>query len=164
MLITKSMKMASLAVQKDETLPMKYECISKLRSGVPRYKFVCPKMIWDYNPETQKSHRKCTCDSPCTNSKCGRMIYIYPEKIFVPILVHFVVLPNGIQYIKIRTTVERSINHFKDCFGLAGRKTQNERTLHADLILSGITQLISVVLADKIHQHQFIRSIKPLIA
>lgn len=65
---------------------------------------------------------------------------------------------------KIRTTVERSINHFKDCFGLAGRKTQNKRTLHADLILSGITQLISVVLADKIHQHQFIRSIKPLIA
>ena len=65
---------------------------------------------------------------------------------------------------KIRTTVERSIKHFKDCFGLAGRKAQNERTLHADLIFSGITQLISVVLADKIHQHQFLRSLKPLIA
>lgn len=38
---------------------------------------------------------------------------------------------------KIRTTVERSINHFKDCFGLANRKTQNEKTLHADLILAG---------------------------
>lgn len=65
---------------------------------------------------------------------------------------------------KIRTTVERSINHFKDYFGLTSRKTQNEKPLHANLILSGITQLISVVLADKIHQHQFIRSIKPLIA
>lgn len=149
---------------KDETLPMKYECISKLRSGVPRYKFVCPKMIWDYNPETQKSHRKCTCDSPCTNSKCGRMIYIYPEK---DLRAYPGTLRGTAEWdsiYKIRTTVERSINHFKDCFGLAGRKTQNERTLHADLILSGITQLISVVLADKIHQHQFIRSIKPLIA
>lgn len=61
---------------KDETLPMKYECISKFRSGVSRYRFMCPKMIWDYNSETKRSHRKCTCDSPCTDSKCGRMIYI----------------------------------------------------------------------------------------
>jgi hypothetical protein len=51
----------------------------------------------------------------------------------------------------IRTTVERSINYMKDILGLAKQKTQNEKTLHADLILSGITQLISVVLADKIH-------------
>ena len=62
------------------------------------------------------------------------------------------------------STVERSINHFKDSFCLAGRKTQNEKTLHADLILAGITQLITVVLADKIHHHEYIRSIKPLIA
>jgi hypothetical protein len=118
----------------------------------------------EYNPETQKSHRKCTCDSPCTDSKCGRMVYIYPEK---DLRAYPGTLRGTAEWdstYKIRTTVERSINHFKDCFGLAGRKTQNERTLHADLILSGITQLISVVLADKIHQHQFIRSIKPLIA
>lgn len=65
---------------------------------------------------------------------------------------------------KIRTNVERSINHVKDSFGLAGRKTQNEKTLHADLILSGITQLVTVLLADKIHQHQYLQSVKPLIA
>lgn len=29
----------------DSSLPMKYECTSKLRSGVTRFKFVCPKMI-----------------------------------------------------------------------------------------------------------------------
>ncbi len=34
----------------------------------------------------------------------------------------------------------------------------------ADLILAGITQLITVVLADKIHHHEYIRSLKPLIA
>ena len=33
-----------------------------------------------------------------------------------------------------------------------------------DLILAGITQLITVVLADKIKHHEYIRSLKPLIA
>ena len=65
---------------------------------------------------------------------------------------------------KIRTTVERSINHFKDSFGLAGRRTQNGETLHADLILAGITQLIGVLLADKIGQRSYMRSLKPFIA
>ncbi len=60
--------------------------------------------------------------------------------------------------------VPASFRKLKNSFGLAGRKTQNEKTLHADLILSGITQLITVLLADKIHQHQYIRSVKPLIA
>jgi len=48
--------------------------------------------------------------------------------------------------------------------GIAKRKTQNEKTLHADLLLAGITQLLTVVLADKINKHQYIRSVKPLIA
>jgi hypothetical protein len=149
---------------KDSSLVMKPEGTSKLRSGVVRYKFVCPKMIWEYNSQTKKAHRKCTCDNPCTDSKCGRMIYTYPEK---NLRAYPGVLRGTSQWdetYKIRTTVERSINHFKDSFGLAGRKTQNEKTLHADLILAGITQLISVLLADKIHQHQYIRSLKPLIA
>lgn len=65
---------------------------------------------------------------------------------------------------KIRTAVERDINHIKDNLCLAGRRTQNEKTLHADLILAGITQLITVILADKIKHHEYIRSLKPLIS
>ena len=65
---------------------------------------------------------------------------------------------------KIRTAAERDINHMKDYLCLAGRRTQNEKTLHADLILAGIAQLITVVLADKIKHHEYIRSAKPLIA
>lgn len=65
---------------------------------------------------------------------------------------------------KIRVNVEKSINHFKDSFCLAGRKTQNEKTLHADLLLAVITQLVTVMIADRIHQHKYIRSLKPLIA
>ena len=65
---------------------------------------------------------------------------------------------------KIRVNVEISINHFKDSFCIVNRKTQNEKTLHADLPLAGITQLVTVLVADKLHQYQYIRSLKPLIA
>ena len=121
-------------------------------------------MKWIYDKPTQKAHRHCFCDNPCTSSKCGRMVYIYPEK-------DLRAYPGTIRgtekwddTYKIRTVVERDINHIKDNLCLAGRRTQNERTLHADLILAGITQLITVVLADKINHHEYIRSIKPLIA
>lgn len=84
----------------DESLPMKYEGISKLKSGFTRYKFVCPKIKWIYNPATQKCHRECQCDNPCTPAKSGRMVYIYPEKIFVPIPERSVERKNGIPLIK----------------------------------------------------------------
>ena len=148
----------------DPTLAMKYEGTSKLHSGVTRYKFVCPKIQWIYDKTTQKCHRECCCKNPCTTSACGRMVYIYPEK-------DLRTYPGTIRgtdewdtTYKIRTVVERDINHIKDNLCLAGRRTQNEKTLHADLLLAGITQLITVVLADKIHHHEYIRSLKPLIA
>lgn len=65
---------------------------------------------------------------------------------------------------KIKTVVERDINHIKDNLCLAGCRTQNKKTLHADLILAGITQLITVILADKIKHHDYIRILRPLIA
>lgn len=148
---------------KNPSLEMKPEGKLITKSGIKKYKFVCPKMVWDYTPQTQRSHRKCTCENPCTTSKCGRMFYIYPEQ---NLRAYPGTLRNTQEWdntYRIRTTVERSINHFKYSFCLAERKTQNEKTLHADLILAGITQLISVVLADKIHQHQYIRSLKPLV-
>jgi hypothetical protein len=149
----------------DPSLPMKPEgSKSNLRSGIPTFKFVCPKMKWVYDQTTQKSHRKCCCENPCTSSKCGRMVYIYPEK-------DLRAYPGTIRgtdewntTYKIRTAVERDINHIKENLCLADRRTQNEKTLHADLILAGITQLITVVLADKINHHEYIRSLKPLIA
>ena len=64
---------------------------------------------------------------------------------------------------KIRVNVEKSINHFKDSFCVAKRKTQNAKTLHADLLLAGITQLITVLVADKLQKYQYLRSLKPLV-
>jgi hypothetical protein len=85
------------------------------------------------------------------------MVYIYPEK-------DLRAYPGTIRgtdewntTYKIRTAVERDINHIKENLCLADRRTQNEKTLHADLILAGITQLVSVLLADKIHQRCYLK-------
>ena len=149
----------------DASLPRKREgSRSHLRCGLPTMKFVCPKMKWVYDKLTKKSKRVCHCNNPCTASSCGRMIYIYPEQ-------NLRAYPGPVRgtkerdsTYKIRVNVEKSINHLKDSFCVAGRKTQNEKTLHADLLLAGIAWLITVIVADKIHKHQFIRSLKPLIA
>lgn len=149
----------------DPSLPMKREgSRSHLRCGLPTMKFVCPKMKWKWDNAAKKSRRECRCDHPCTTSSCGRMLYIYPEQ-------NLRAYPGTVRgteewdsTYKIRVNVEKSINHFKDCFCIAGRKTQNEKTLHADLFLAGIAQLITVIVADRIHKRQYIRSLKPLIA
>lgn len=150
---------------RDLSLPMKREgSKSHLRSRIPTMKFVCPKMRWIYDKETKKSKRVTLCENPCTNSSCGRMFYIYPEKN----LRAYPGTTRGTQEwdttYKIRVAVEKNINHFKYSCCVADRKTQNEQTLHADLLLAGITQLITVIVADKIHKHEYIRSLKPLIA
>jgi hypothetical protein len=147
----------------DPKLPMKPENTAKLKCGVVRFKFVCPKMKWKICDDG-KDRRRTLCDNPCTTSKCGRMVYIYPEK-------DLRAFPGTIrgtdewgETYKIRTTVERSISHFKDSFGLAYRRTLNPKTLHADLLLAAIAQLFTVLLADKIHRRDLFRSIKSLTA
>ena len=148
----------------DPALPMKPEGnTSHLRCGLKTFKFVCPKMSWDKGDDG-KSHRTCHCEDPCTDSKSGRMIYVYPER-------NLRLYPGTLrgtqqweETYKIRTAVERSINHFKDSFCLGDRRTQNAETLHADLLLAGITQLITVLVADRIHKPEYFRSLKKLIA
>lgn len=147
----------------DKNLPMVSEGVAPLRSGIIRYKFVCPKMKWTKSDEG-KYRRKHFCDNPCTDSISGRMIYVYPEKALRAYPGTIRDTDEWIQTYKIRSVVEKSINHFKQSFCIANRKTQNEKTTHSDLILAGLTQLITVILADKLHQYQFIRSLKPLIA
>ena len=124
----------------DNSLPMKHEGTSTRKNGLKRYKFICPKIKYVRDASTRKYHRHCVCDNPCTASECGRMIYVYPEK-------NLRAYPGTIRgtekwdnTYKIRTAVERDINHIKDNLCLAGRRTQNEKTLHADLILAGITR------------------------
>ena len=150
---------------KDPSLVMKREgSKSHLRCGLPTMKFVCPKMKWVFNKSTKKSKRICFCDDPCTTSSCGRMIYVYQEQ-------NIRAYPGTARgskewddTYKIRVNVEKSIIHLKDSFCVAGRRTQCESTSHADLLLAGITSLVTLLVADSIHKHEFIRSLKPLVA
>lgn len=92
------------------------------------------------------------------------MIYVYPEK---NLRAYPGVDRDSKEWddtYKIRVNVEKSINHFKDSFCVANRKTTNEKTLHADLLLAGISQLLTAIVADRINQRQHIRSLKSLIA
>jgi hypothetical protein len=147
---------------KDPALPMRREgSKSHLRCGRPTMKFVCPKMKWVR--ENGKSKRRTSCEKPCTDSPCGRMFYIYPEKDMRTFPGTDRGSDEWTETYKTRTAVERAINHFKADFLVAGRRTRNAETLHADLLLAGITQLITVLLADKIDR-KYIRSLKPLIA
>ena len=148
----------------DPTLPMKPEGnTSHLRCGLKTFKFVCPKMKWETEPNG-KCRRICHCENPCTGSTCGRMVYLYPEKDLrrCPGVVRGT--EEWESTYKIRTSVERSINHIKDSFCLGDRRTQNAKTLHADLLLAGITQLITVVVADRSRKPEYFRSLKRLIA
>ena len=115
------------------------------------------------NPDTSKYVRVCHCDNTCTTSSCGRMVHIYPEKDLRAYPGKLRGTEEWNSTYKILTAVERDINHVKDNLCLAGQRTQNEKTSHADLILARITQLITVILADKINHHEYIRSLKPLI-
>jgi transposase len=150
---------------KDPKLAMKRESSkSHLRCGLPTMKFVCPKMKWRTDPNTKKSKRTTQCQNPCTTSRSGRMFYVYPEK---NLRAYPGITRDSDEFkdtYKIRGAVEKGISYFKDSYGLAGRKSRCEKTLHADLLLAGITQLATVLVADHIHQHQFIRSLKPLVA
>jgi hypothetical protein len=91
------------------------------------------------------------------------MFYIYPEKDLRTFPGTVRGTEDWDEIYKIRVTVEKSINHFKDSFCVAGRKTRNPLTSKADLFLAGITQQITVLLADSIHRHKYIRSLKPLL-
>ncbi len=122
------------------------------------------KMKWEYNKEEKSKRRVCHCENPCTTSFCGRMIYVYPEK---NLRAYPGVERDSKEWndtYKIRVNVEKSIHHFKDSFCVSARKTMNEKTIHADLLLAQISRLLIVVAADKINQRNHIRSLKPLIA
>lgn len=65
---------------------------------------------------------------------------------------------------KIRTIVERAIDHLKINMCVSGRKSGNHITTKADVFLAGIASQLTVIVAYNINCPQYIRSLKPLIA
>lgn len=141
----------------DDSLAMKYCGITKEKGRTDRIKWICPKMHY---------HKGwiCNCDKPCSTASRGRTTYTYENMALR-------MFP-GIQRdtkewddtYKIRTIVERAINHFKINMCIAGRKTRNHTTTKSDVFLAGITSQLTVIVAYAMNCPQYIRSLKPLIA
>ena len=126
----------------------------------PRFKWICPKSV--RVPKSMK--RICVCETPCTDSSYGRCVYTYPNKNFRL----YPGVPRDTEHwdniYKHRVTVERTINLLKDSFALSENRSFRSVSLKADLYLSGIVQLIGVILADKLHKPQYFKSVRKLIA
>lgn len=139
------------------SLAMKYQGITREKGRADRIKWGCPKMRY------QKGNWICECKSPCSTAKKGRTTYTYEN-------MDFRMFP-GIQrdsaewnaLYKIRTIVERTINHLKTNMCVAGRKSRNHLTTKADVFLAGIASQLTVIVAHSMNCPQYIRSLKPLI-
>ena len=131
-------------------------CAGKHRSR--RLKFVCPKA------KKCGSTLRSGCENPCTPSKYPRSVYVYPDKdlrLYPGISRD---APAFDETYKLRTAVERSISSLKTSLCLDGRKTSNVLTTKADLFLAGITQLLCVLLAGRLHDFSIARRPRVLLA
>ena len=122
-----------------------------------RIKFCCPKSV-------HKNHsRICTCENPCSKSSYGRTVHVYPEKnwrLYPGIIRES---DEWVRTYKIRTVIERTISHLKGNSSLTEIMTRNSTTIYSDMLLAGMSQLLTVILANAISQQQLFRSVKELI-
>lgn len=123
-----------------------------------RFKWGCPETHWEGRKLV------CHCPNPCTDKSCGRMLYTSPNQ-------NLRMYPGIIRdteewkkEYKIRCVVERNIQYLKEPMGTGNPKTRDRLTIKADLLLAGIAQLLTVVVADKLSKPEYCRSLKPLIA
>lgn len=137
---------------------MKYLGITREKGRTDRFKWGCPKV------HMVKGEWVCNCKDPCSTAVKGRTTYTYDN-------MEFRMFP-GIQrnskewasLYKLRTAIERTINHFKTNMCIVGRKTQNHVTTKSDVFIAGIASQLTVVVAHRMCCLQYIRSLKPLIA
>jgi len=139
-------------------LDMKYKGSTCEKGRADRIKWGCPKVrmvkgIWVND-----------CENPCSSAEKGRTAYTSDH-------MEFRMFP-GIQrdsedwiaLYKIRTIVERAINHLKINMCVAGRKSRNHLTTKADVFIAGIASQFTVIVAHRINNPKLLRSLKPLIA
>ena len=143
---------------KDPSTPMKPAGWSREKGRSDRFKWICPEAKY-INGKWITS-----CENPCNGKPCGRMTHTSPsqDKRMYPGVIRG--SDEWVADYKIRITVEKNIQYLKEPMGCGRLKTRDNQTIKADLYLAGITQLITVILADKIHKHEYLRSLRPLIA
>ena len=142
----------------DSSLVMKYRGHTREEGRADRIKWGCPKV------HMKEGQYVCNCDNPCSTAKRGRTTYTYEN-------MNFRMFP-GLQrdsdewneLYKIRTVIERAINHFKMNMCIAGRKSRDHLTTKADVLIAGIASQFTAIIAHRFSYPQYLRSLKPLIA
>lgn len=142
----------------DSSLSMKYCGITKEKGRSDRIKWCCPKI------RMVKGQWVCDCKEPCSTAKKGRTTYTYENMDFRMFPGIQRDTPEWHSLYKIRTIIERAINHFKINMCTAGKRTRNHITTKADVFLAGIASQLTVIVASRINCPQYIRSLKPLVA
>lgn len=138
-------------------LPFKSEgtCNGKNRSL--RRKFVCP------NSNRYYKNKRIVCSETCSTSNNGRNIYTYNEQDLrmnpgiSRATKHFK------KVYKRRVIVERTIDYFKTNMGINNTFHRDSNSIKSDLLLSGITQLISLIIADKLSDLKNFKSLRKLL-
>lgn len=136
----------------DSSLTMKYHGVTKEKGRADRYKWGCPKMHY---------HKGwvCDCKTPCSTAAKDRTTYTYEN-------MELCMFP-GIQRDsdewnkthKIRSIVERTINHFKINICITERKTRNHTTTKIDVFLAGIASQLAIIVAYAMNCPQYIRNL-----
>jgi hypothetical protein len=142
----------------DDSIALKPLGWTREKGRSDRFKWGCPATHYE------GVKRVCHCPNPCTDKPSGRMIYTAPGQ---NLRMYPGIIRDSDEWVseyKIRVNVEKNIQYFKDPMGCGNPKTRDNLTIKADLLLAGITQMLTVVLADKINQPSYFRSIRKLIA
>ena len=137
---------------------MKPNVWSREEGRSDRFKWRCPQ-VKQINGKWITS-----CENPCNAKPFGRVTFTSPStgKRMYPGEIRF--SDKWISNYKIRVVVEKNIQYLKEPMAFGNLKTRDNSTIKGDLYLVGITQLITVILSGKNHEHKYIRSLKTLIA
>ncbi|WP_243447262.1 hypothetical protein [Clostridium tetani] len=147
---------------KDSSIPMNSDGFTREKGRSMGVKWLCPKS--KKVRINDKTKYILSCENPCTSSPCGR---IYHPTINKDFRLNCPIPRNTEKWnnlYKIRTTTERTNNIIKHPLGLSTLKINKTNSLKAELLLAGITQLITVIIGYKINNKNKILSIKSLIA
>lgn len=138
-------------------IPFKNGGICKGKNRSIRRKFYCPKTT------VINKKRICICENTCSDSLYGRTTYTYNEQDlrFTPGISR--ASPHFNKVYKRRVIVERTIDSFKNNMAIGNTLQRKSNSIKSDLLLSGITQLINVIIADKLADLKNFKSIRKLL-
>ena len=146
----------------DSTLLMKFDGITREKNRADRIKWLCPK-----SKKTRingKTTYVLSCDNPCTKSPCGRVCQIPINNNF---RMNTAVPRNSDLWntlYKIRTIIERTNFMIKFPMALNYTKLNNTTSLKSELVISAITQQITLLISNSLKQTKHLLSIKKLVA